>query len=102
MGLLAWLRKKAGAASGVRAESVLGELFQSFATSAGQGRWDKALPLAQRATDLARSHLGEAHPGYAHSLTNLAAVHEALGDYAAALPLLERAVEIHRTTLGEG
>jgi CHAT domain-containing protein/tetratricopeptide (TPR) repeat protein len=81
--------------------SLLDELFQSVAQLSDQGRWEEALPLAQRATDLARSHLGEVHPGYAASLHNLAFVYHALGDHAAALPLLERAGKIALAALGE-
>jgi CHAT domain-containing protein/tetratricopeptide (TPR) repeat protein len=101
MGLLAWLRKRAKASSGARSKSILNELFQSIATLHHERRWAEALPLAQRATDLARSHLGEAHPAYAASLNNLALAHQAIGDYAAALPLLQRASEILGAALGE-
>ena len=100
MGLFDWLRKQVGVSSTARVESLLGELFQSFATLADQGRWGEALPLAQRAADLGYSHLDEAHPDYARSLTNLAATHMSMGDHAAALPLVERALEIRRATLG--
>jgi tetratricopeptide (TPR) repeat protein len=101
VGLLGWSRRKAGGASGTEVESLLREHFRSVATLTDQRRWDEALPLAQRAADLARLHLGEDHPGYARSLGNLGRVHEALGDYAAALPLYQRAAEITRAALGE-
>jgi hypothetical protein len=84
MGLFNWFRKKAGGSPGTRIGSLLDEVFQSVAKLSALGRWAEALPLAQRATDLARSHVGEAHPGYATSLNNLAAVHRGMGDYAAA------------------
>src|SRR5262245_41248702 len=87
MGLLAWLRKKVRASSGARSESILDELFQSIAMLCHEGRWAEALPLAQRATDLARSQFGEDHPDYAGSLHGLANLHQEMGDYPAALPL---------------
>jgi CHAT domain-containing protein/tetratricopeptide (TPR) repeat protein len=49
-----------------------------------------------------RAALDEAHPRYATALNNLAAVHQALGDYSAALPLHQRATEILHSALGEG
>jgi tetratricopeptide (TPR) repeat protein len=51
--------------------------------------------------DLARSDLGEGHPGYAASLSNLAGVLSAMGDYAAALSLYQRAAEVFRAAQGE-
>jgi tetratricopeptide (TPR) repeat protein len=101
MGLFDWLRNKAGRSSSARVEALLNELFRSVAALADQGRWAEALPLAQRATDLARSHLGETHHDYAASLNNMAAVHRAMGDYHAALTLHRQAAEIRRAALGE-
>jgi CHAT domain-containing protein/tetratricopeptide (TPR) repeat protein len=65
------------------------------------GDYAAALPLSQRAAEITRAALGEAHPHYAASLVILAGVHSAMGDYAAALPLSQRAAEVRRAALGE-
>ena len=101
MGLFNWFKKKPGGPSGARIRSLLDELFRAVAKLSAQGRWEEALPLAQRATDLARTHPGEFDPVYTASLHNLAFVHQAMGDYATALPLLERAAEINRAIRGD-
>src|SRR5690349_11011506 len=101
MGLFAWLRKKAGGASGARSEPLVRELWRSAATLRAEARAKEALPLAQRAADLARMHLGGAHPDYAGTLGNLADVYDETGHHAAALPLFKRAAEIIGAALGE-
>ena len=44
--------------------------------------------------------LGPAHPNTATSLSNLASLLEAQGDYAAAKPLFEQALAIYKAVLG--
>jgi CHAT domain-containing protein/Tfp pilus assembly protein PilF len=45
--------------------------------------------------------LGEKHPDYATSLTNLALLYKAMGDYAKAGPLFRQALAIDKKALGE-
>jgi len=101
MGLFDWFKKKEGASSQARSESLVIDLSRSAAALAAQDRRGEAIRLFQQAVDAARSHLGKAHPLYAVSLHNLALTHQAMGDYSAALPLHQNALEVFRATLGE-
>ena len=71
------------------------KLFQS-------GKYAQALPLAQRALDIRRKALGEAHPDYAVSLHNLAALYSSMGEYAKAEALSVQARDVFQKVLGEG
>jgi tetratricopeptide (TPR) repeat protein/CHAT domain-containing protein len=66
-----------------------------------QGRYEQALAAATRVCDLMRTQVGESQPEFAFSLSNLALLYHALGNYATAEPLLRQAMEIVRMTLGE-
>lgn len=66
-----------------------------------QGRYEQAMAVAARASDLSRQHLGEDHPIYARDLDNLALQYLAMGRYPEAEPLYRRALEIWRDILGE-
>ena len=61
---------------------------------AGQGRFDEALELFQRALAVAEREYGPMHPAVAESLNNLAAVHNYRGDELAGKDEIERAVAI--------
>jgi CHAT domain-containing protein/Tfp pilus assembly protein PilF len=66
----------------------------------GEGKFDAAIPFAERALAIAENAFGTNHPMVATALNNLAAMHEAKGDYAKTEPLLERALAIMVETLG--
>ena len=66
----------------------------------GQGRYDEAEPLYERALEIKEEVLGPDHPDTAQSLNNLAALHESQGRYDKAEPLLERALAIREEALG--
>jgi tetratricopeptide (TPR) repeat protein len=65
------------------------------------GNYAAAEPLYRRSMEIRRATLGEGHPDYAMSLSNLGLLYHAMGKYAAAVPFLRQAVEISRATLGE-
>jgi CHAT domain-containing protein/Tfp pilus assembly protein PilF len=65
-----------------------------------QGKYDQALPLAQRALAVREKALGPDHPDVATSLNDLAELYEAKGDYARAEPLHLRALAIREKALG--
>ena len=69
------------------------ELYQA-------GRYQEALPLAQRALEINEKALGPEHPDTAASLNNLAGLYEAMGAYEKALPLYQRALKIREKALG--
>jgi CHAT domain-containing protein/tetratricopeptide (TPR) repeat protein len=67
-----------------------------------QGRYEQAMPIAEKVCNLARQVLGEHHPRYAANLNNLGLLYSKMGKYAAAEPFYHQALEIRRKALGEG
>jgi CHAT domain-containing protein len=65
-----------------------------------EGKYDDALPLADRALAIHEKALGAEHPDTADSLNNLAGLYEAKGDYARAEPLYMRALAVREKALG--
>ncbi|NMG60685.1 CHAT domain-containing protein [Geitlerinema sp. P-1104] len=66
-----------------------------------EGRYQEAMPLAQRGLEILKNALGESHPSVAASLNNLAELYRAQGNYHAAEPLFLSSLEISETALGE-
>ncbi len=66
-----------------------------------QGRWQEAVPLAERAVAIRAQALGERRPATASSLRQLGLLHFRLGDYAAAGAPLKRSLAIYQG-LGAG
>jgi CHAT domain-containing protein/tetratricopeptide (TPR) repeat protein len=66
-----------------------------------QGRYQEALPLAQKVLERAVSVYGEDHVHTATAQTALAVVYTALGDYAKAEPLFQRGLAIREAKLGK-
>ena len=64
------------------------------------GKYAEAVPLAQRAVELAEKQFGPEHPDVATSLNNIALIYQAQGRYAEAEPLLKRSLAIREKTLG--
>jgi CHAT domain-containing protein/tetratricopeptide (TPR) repeat protein len=64
------------------------------------GKFQEAVPLAERSLELREKALGAMHPDVAESLNNLAALYQAQGAYARAEPFLVRALAIHEKALG--
>jgi len=64
------------------------------------GRYQDALPLAQRALEIREKALGPEHPDTAGSLNNLALLYQDMGAYDKALPLYQRALAIREKVLG--
>ena len=66
----------------------------------GEGRYDEALPLAERALALYEKALGSDHPHVATALSNLALLYAEKGDYAKAEPLYLRSLAIKEKAVG--
>jgi CHAT domain-containing protein/tetratricopeptide (TPR) repeat protein len=66
-----------------------------------QGRGQEALERAARARDLARQHLGKAHPSIVTSLVLMSSVYSSKGDYPNALRLQRESLELDRALLGK-
>jgi tetratricopeptide (TPR) repeat protein len=64
------------------------------------GRYQQAIPLAQRALIIREKALGPEHPDTAIALNNLALLYQAIGAYAKAEPLDQRALAINENALG--
>jgi CHAT domain-containing protein/Tfp pilus assembly protein PilF len=69
------------------------QLFQA-------GKYDTALPLAERALAMQEQALGPQHPLVAQSLNNLASLYQVTGKYNQAEPLLQRAVRMTERVQG--
>ena len=88
----------AGAQEGDIAEALrlTGQVVQYYAT----GRYQEAIPLAQRALAITEKARGPEHPDTAVSLNNLAMLYQAISAYAEAAPLYEQALAIIEKALG--
>src|SRR5260370_771422 len=59
-----------------------------------QGKYQEAIPLAEKAVELARRVRGAEHPDTATSLNNLALLYRDMHEYAKAEPLYQEALRI--------
>jgi CHAT domain-containing protein/Tfp pilus assembly protein PilF len=64
------------------------------------GKYDEALPLAERALELRTKSLGSDHRDVASALNSLALLYQSKGNAAKAEPLYQRALTIKEKTLG--
>ena len=64
------------------------------------GKYQEAIPVAQRLLEFREKINGPEHPDTATSLNNLAALYYSIGDYAKAEPLYRRALAIREKALG--
>ena len=65
-----------------------------------EGKYDEAIPLAERALAIREKALGAEHLDVAAPLFNLASLYSSKGDYARAEPLYQRALAINEKALG--
>ena len=65
-----------------------------------QGKYDRAVVVAQKALEVANENVGPDHPDVATSLGNLAVLYRTQGDYAKAEPLYKRSLAISEKALG--
>jgi CHAT domain-containing protein/tetratricopeptide (TPR) repeat protein len=64
------------------------------------GRYQEAIPLAERSLSILEQALGANHPFVAESLNNLAVLYRAQGNYAQSEPLYQRSLSIYEQALG--
>jgi CHAT domain-containing protein/Tfp pilus assembly protein PilF len=76
------------------------QLNQQVLNLIEQGKYDEAIPLAQRSLTIRENILGTDHPDVATSLNNLAALYSKQGKYAQAEPLYQRSLAIKEKALG--
>ena len=65
------------------------------------GKFDKAFPIAQKASDLAKKHLTEEHPEFIKNLNAIGLLYDLTGKYSLAEPVYKQVLEIRRQVLGE-
>jgi CHAT domain-containing protein/Tfp pilus assembly protein PilF len=65
-----------------------------------QGKYQEAIPLAEKRVDLTERTLGAEHIATAASLNDLAVLYQAMGDYAKAEPLCQKVLQINQKVLG--
>ena len=97
--LLVMLASSSSAQTGAESDdlsSLLGQARQLYEA----GKYAEAVPLAQRAVELAEKQFGPEHPEVATSLNNIAVLYRAQGRYAEAEPLYQRALAVNEKALG--
>jgi CHAT domain-containing protein/Tfp pilus assembly protein PilF len=78
------------------ARNLLAEFLRLYRA----GKYDEALPLAERALEIREKALGPDHPDIARSLNNLAILYHHKGDHAKAELLYQRGLAIWEEALG--
>ena len=76
------------------------ELNQQAIQLSNQGKYRKAIAIAQRSLVIYEKVLGTEHPDIATSLNNLAGLYYAQGNYPAAEPLYKSSLAIREKALG--
>ena len=65
-----------------------------------QGKYQEAIPVAERAVEVAKRALGPEDPETADALNNLGFIFQKIGEYAKAEPLLQEPDASERISLG--
>src|ERR1700747_3339985 len=65
-----------------------------------RGKYQEALPIAQRALEVAKRARGPKHPETIDALNNLGLIFKNIEDYAKAEPLYQEALRIRQKVLG--
>ncbi len=79
---------------------ALMDVYKRFTELYTQGRYQQALPFAEKVLKLAEHEFGSDHPTTAKAFNNLAALYNAQGKYVDAEPLYKRALAIWEKALG--
>jgi len=79
--------------------AVANQLNQQAIDLYNSGRYNEAIPLAERALVIREAQLEADHPDTASSLNNLAVLYESMGRYGEAEPLFQRALAIQEAQL---
>ncbi|MEL7038379.1 MAG: CHAT domain-containing protein [Cyanobacteria bacterium J06592_8] len=66
-----------------------------------QGKYNEAIPIAERVLEMRQKLLGDEHPSVAESLNNLAGLYESQGRYSEAESLYIQALEMIQKLLGD-
>jgi CHAT domain-containing protein/tetratricopeptide (TPR) repeat protein len=88
------------ASTHAQGQDDLARLLTAVGRLRGEGKYAEAIPIAERAVDLARKRHGEEHTEFATAIAWLASVYRAQGRYAEAEPLYRRSLAIDEKALG--
>ncbi|GAB6038814.1 hypothetical protein JCM15519_33730 [Fundidesulfovibrio butyratiphilus] len=99
-GLKQWSARMAQARGENPDEAVATDLLEYAESLRDQGKYKQALQPAREALAIREKALGPEHPDTAVTVSVLADITQADGDYAAAKPLYERALAIREKALG--
>src|SRR5271154_6530662 len=75
-------------------------LNQQIVKLVEEGKYQEAIPLAEKVVELARRVRGPEDPDTASSINNLALLYSQIGEYAKAEPLYKEALRIYQKLLG--
>jgi Flp pilus assembly protein TadD len=89
-----------GSSSTIANDEDLQALNQRIVALFKQGKYQEAIPLAEKAVDMTRRLRGTEDPQTAETLNNLAMLYSKMGENAKAEPLFEQALEINQKVLG--
>lgn len=79
------------------AEKLYNQAFQLYL----QGKYQEAIPLAEKIVTIKRQVLGENHPETAQSINDLATLYRDQGNYSQAEILYQQSIDILQRTVGE-
>ena len=102
------LIKRATAIREQKTKTVEGDLDEAKAFNRqvlklhNQGRYEDAIPIAEKVLAIREKALGPEHIDVAQGLNNLAELYRSTGDYSKAEPLFKRALAIDKKALGPG
>ena len=82
------------------AQNELEALDQQIVELYEQGRYQEAIPLAERRVEIVEAQVGSEHLDVATSLNNLAELYRLQGRYEDAEPLYQRSLGIREAQLG--
>ncbi|HTD16176.1 MAG TPA: tetratricopeptide repeat protein, partial [Chthoniobacterales bacterium] len=89
-----------GCSATIANDDDLEALKQRIAELSKQGKYQEAIPLAEKLVDITRRLRGPEDTQTATSLNNLAALYYEMGEYAKAEPLYREALRIRQKVLG--
>jgi len=82
-------------------DSEVRDMVQQIDQLRDAGKFQEAVPIAEKVLKYCQKHDGPDHPETADSLNDLASLYAGMGDYARAAPLYERALKIREKALGK-
>src|SRR4030095_7189829 len=82
-------------------DSEVRDMVQQIDQLRDAGKFQEAVPIAEKVLKYCEKHDGPDHPETADSLNDLASLYAGMGNYAKAVPLYERALKIREKALGK-